>query len=116
MRRVLAAASCAAILSTVASCQDCYDDYVTPGYRITVVDSVTETAICDAEVSVSDMEANRSSEGCSYWGAIPTGSRATITVAHPGYRTESVEVSTQHDEDECGHAVAKPVTIELVPE
>jgi hypothetical protein len=53
------------MLTTIPSCKDCDDYYDVPGYRITVVDSETRAAICDAEVSVSEEEANRSSVDCT---------------------------------------------------
>jgi hypothetical protein len=95
-------------------CADCNSDYVTPSYRIIVVNAATGAGVCDAQVSVASQQATRS-VNCSYAAPIPNGQQTTIEVTHDGFAPASKGVPTNFETDECDHAIESRVTIELTP-
>lgn len=101
--------------------KSCTDEYVYPSYRVTVADEATGDLICDADVTMGPgTPARKSPVDCSYVLDIPRPTAppgmVTIFADKPGYAPASKEVSTTHDADDCGHAIAKPVKLALTPE
>jgi len=100
-------------LSTSGCRSECNDIWDLPAYHMTVLDSMTKTPICDADVTVNGRPARRSSIDCGYVLEIPSGDTATIATQHGGYRPMSLDVSTRYSSDTCGHAVPVSVTVQL---
>ncbi len=77
-------------------------------------DKDTRAALCDTDVRVGVTSARKSMSDCTYVFEIPAGNPAVISANAPGYAPATVTVSTRHDKDACGHAIAVDVDVELV--
>jgi len=97
---------------------DCESIYIYPAYHIVVVNSSTGERICDAQVAVTGENTGMqpvSLSGCVYIAVIPNDSAVTISVTGDGFAPAKKTVSTRYETDECDHAIATEVRVDITP-